>query len=319
MAFPTCQAASSEKLASDLAAKEKALAKAKTKQEGLKEELQAAKQATADTAKAVETAKADTAAPAVATPLAAGGAARVGSVSGLKMIGSDIKGTADKEKQAAVKEAMMWSWEGYKKFAWGTDELMPRTKAGHNWLNQGGTIIDAMSTLAIMGEVEEFKKNAEWVKNELHFESRGDVSFFETTIRVLGGILSAYEFSCDLYECDKGLLDKVALLFPFSSFLFPLSSSSFIFHLPSFLALPSPALTSALTWLVRPRTLERALLRPSTLPLASLTLQSTWPQGMAPPLAGPEAQVCNNYPHPLSPHTLNPNTWASDNRSHIFS
>ena len=28
---------------------------------------------------------------------------------------------------------------------------------------------------------------AEWVKNELHFENKGDVSFFETTIRVLVG------------------------------------------------------------------------------------------------------------------------------------
>jgi len=38
-----------------------------------------------------------------------------------------------------------------------------------------------------MGEMAEFKKCAEWVKNELHFEHKGDVSFFETTIRVLGG------------------------------------------------------------------------------------------------------------------------------------
>ena len=38
---------------------------------------------------------------------------------------------------------------------------------------------------------------------------QGDVSFFETTIRILGGLLSAYEFSCDLYACDQGLLDKV--------------------------------------------------------------------------------------------------------------
>ena len=82
------------------------------------------------------------------------------------------RSTADKARQAAVKEAMMHSWAGYKKFAWGTDELMPRAKAGHNWLNQGGTIIDSMSTLAIMGEVDEFKKNAEWVKTSLNFESR---------------------------------------------------------------------------------------------------------------------------------------------------
>jgi hypothetical protein len=57
---------------------------------------------------------------------------------------------------------------------------------GHNWLGLGGTIVDSMSTLAIMGEVEEFKKAAEWCKTSLHFENKGDVSFFETTIRILG-------------------------------------------------------------------------------------------------------------------------------------
>ena len=60
------------------------------------------------------------------------------------------------------------------------------TPPGHNWLGLGGTIVDSMSTLAIMGEIEEFKKAAEWCKTSLHFENKGDVSFFETTIRILG-------------------------------------------------------------------------------------------------------------------------------------
>jgi hypothetical protein len=39
--------------------------------------------------------------------------------------------------------------------------------------------------------------------------AKGDVSFFETTIRVLGGLLSSYETTCGLPEgCDQGLLDK---------------------------------------------------------------------------------------------------------------
>jgi len=118
-------------------------------------------------------------------------------------------GEADEERRKAVKAALLHSWEGYKKFAWGTDELMPQARTGHNWLGQGGTIIDAMSTLAVMGEIGEFKKAAEWVKKELHFDRKGDVSFFETTIRVLGGLLSAYEFTCDQPEgCDAELLAK---------------------------------------------------------------------------------------------------------------
>ena len=37
--------------------------------------------------------------------------------------------SADPEKAAAVKAALMHSWEGYKKFAWGFDELMPKVLA----------------------------------------------------------------------------------------------------------------------------------------------------------------------------------------------
>ena len=63
---------------------------------------------------------------------------------------------------------------------------MPQARTGHNWLGLGGdededggqegwevvesywifmragTIVDSMSTLAVMNEVEEFKKAAEW-------------------------------------------------------------------------------------------------------------------------------------------------------------
>lgn len=40
-----------------------------------------------------------------------------------------LRSTADVERQAGVHAAMMHSWEGYKKYAWGFDELMP--KASH--------------------------------------------------------------------------------------------------------------------------------------------------------------------------------------------
>jgi mannosyl-oligosaccharide alpha-1,2-mannosidase len=101
----------------------------------------------------------------------------------------------------AVKNAMRHSWMGYKKFAWGQDELRPMSKSGNNWLHQGGTIVDSLDTLWIMGLKEEFDEGVAWVKTSLSFS--GSVSFFETTIRVLGGLLSAYEFSG-----DKALLDK---------------------------------------------------------------------------------------------------------------
>ena len=121
--------------------------------------------------------------------------------SDLKKLRPSLPGGADVDKMNAVKAAMQHSWAGYKKFAWGQDELRPMSKSGNNWLHQGGTIVDALDTLWIMGLKEEFKEGAEWVKTSLSFG--GSVSFFETTIRILGGLLSAYEFSG-----DKALLDK---------------------------------------------------------------------------------------------------------------
>lgn len=38
--------------------------------------------------------------------------------------------------------------------------LCLQNRAGHNWLGLGGTIVDSMSTLAIMGELKEFKECA---------------------------------------------------------------------------------------------------------------------------------------------------------------
>lgn len=43
----------------------------------------------------------------------------------------------------------------------------------------------------------EFKEAREWVKDSLHFHTSRDVNLFEVTIRVLGGLLSAYHLSGD--------------------------------------------------------------------------------------------------------------------------
>merc|ERR1712159_10550 len=115
----------------------------------------------------------------------------------------ELPGGEDTEKMNAVKEAMLHSWTGYKQFAWGQDELQPLSRNGKNWLGQGGTIVDALDTLWIMGLKSEFDDGVKWVSESLRFDTGMDVSFFETTIRILGGLLSAYEFSG-----NKMLLDK---------------------------------------------------------------------------------------------------------------
>eukprot|EP00211_Chloroparvula_japonica_P001765 CAMPEP_0119118784 /NCGR_PEP_ID=MMETSP1310-20130426/545_1 /TAXON_ID=464262 /ORGANISM="Genus nov. species nov., Strain RCC2339" /LENGTH=591 /DNA_ID=CAMNT_0007108175 /DNA_START=149 /DNA_END=1924 /DNA_ORIENTATION=+ len=101
----------------------------------------------------------------------------------------------DREKRAAVKAAMEHAWSNYRKYAWGLDELQPKSKTGNNWLGLGATIVDSLDTLWIMGMFEEFREAVDWTKDNLNFHNVGSVSFFETTIRALGGLLAAHGLS----------------------------------------------------------------------------------------------------------------------------
>lgn len=55
------------------------------------------------------------------------------------------------ERQKAIVRATKLSWDGYKKYAWGHDNVKPITKGHHDWFNLGLTIVDALDTLYIMG------------------------------------------------------------------------------------------------------------------------------------------------------------------------
>ena len=61
----------------------------------------------------------------------------------------------------------------------------------------GATMVDCLDNLWIFGMREEFAEASTWVAHKLKFERAGGISFFETVIRILGGLLSAYEFSRD--------------------------------------------------------------------------------------------------------------------------
>lgn len=69
---------------------------------------------------------------------------------------------------------MKHAWDGYVKYAWGSNELQPITKRGHTSSIFGGlkgaTIVDAMDTLYIMNLTEEFNLGREWIKFNLDAE-----------------------------------------------------------------------------------------------------------------------------------------------------
>ena len=109
------------------------------------------------------------------------------------------------EHQKAVVEAFKHAWKGYKDHAWGFDELKPLSKGHSTWFDLGLTLVDSLDTMWLMGLTEEFQEARDWVANKLVIEQNRDVNLFETTIRVLGGLLTTYHFTDDKIFLDKAV------------------------------------------------------------------------------------------------------------------
>lgn len=105
----------------------------------------------------------------------------------------------------AVREAFRHAWKGYKEFAWGHDELRPISKSYSEWFGLGLTLIDALDTMWILELKEEFEEAKSWVATELTFNKNVDVNLFESTIRILGGLLSTYHLTGDTLFLDKAV------------------------------------------------------------------------------------------------------------------
>lgn len=105
------------------------------------------------------------------------------------------------EKRNKVKEMTLHAWNGYKKYAWGENELRPLSKTGHSAgifggrSNLGASIVDALDTLYIMGFEKEFTEGKEWIKRNLNLNTNAQYSAFEINIRFIGGLLSLYALS----------------------------------------------------------------------------------------------------------------------------
>jgi len=106
-----------------------------------------------------------------------------------------------------VKAEMAWAWRHYRAQAWGKDEIKP-ISGGYSSFplkteHLGLSLIEAMDTLWVMGLDAEFADALGWVKANCDFDKDGEVSVFETSIRLVGGLLSAHH-ACG----DPALLAK---------------------------------------------------------------------------------------------------------------
>lgn len=88
------------------------------------------------------------------------------------------------------------AYDGYLKFASDYDELRPLTCDGvDTWGSYSLTLIDALDTLAAMGNFSEFRRVANLLPEKMNFDNDINVSVFETNIRIVGGLISAHLMS----------------------------------------------------------------------------------------------------------------------------
>ena len=109
--------------------------------------------------------------------------------------------SADEDKRPyhlRVRDALKFSFDQYQKHAWGRDAIDSKTGEGHDWIGLGVSLLDMLDTLHITGLHDEFARGVEWVKSDFLQQPSGlAASFFEVSIRGLGGLLGAYSLSGD--------------------------------------------------------------------------------------------------------------------------
>src|SRR5689334_24373608 len=105
---------------------------------------------------------------------------------------------------AEVKAEFLHAWNGYKKYAWGHDDLKPLSKSYHDWYAEPllMTPVDALDTMIIMDLNDEAAATRQHIVENLSFDKDIEVQNFEVTIRLLGGLLTNYQLTG-----DKRLLD----------------------------------------------------------------------------------------------------------------
>jgi ER degradation enhancer, mannosidase alpha-like 2 len=106
----------------------------------------------------------------------------------------------NKKKLAAeVKAEFLHAWNGYKKYAWGHDDLKPLSKSYHDWYPQPllMTPVDSLDTMIIMGLNDEANATRKYIVENLSFDKDISVQNFEITIRLLGGLLTGYQMTGD--------------------------------------------------------------------------------------------------------------------------
>jgi Glycosyl hydrolase family 47 len=104
-----------------------------------------------------------------------------------------------RQAAAAIRTAFLHAWDGYVRYAWGHDELLPLSRGFRDWYPHSllMTPVDAYDTMLLMGLSAQADSAKRLILDSLSFDRDFPVQVFEITIRELGGLLSAYQLDHD--------------------------------------------------------------------------------------------------------------------------
>ena len=124
-------------------------------------------------------------------------------------------GPGNPEVARLVVEEFLHAWDGYVRYAYGADQVMPVSRQPNDFFVPGHSIglsiIEALDTLYVMHLDEQLHDGLRWIHANLDFDIDGDFHVFEAIIRVVGGLEAGYLATGDrvLLEKCKDLTDRL--------------------------------------------------------------------------------------------------------------
>ncbi|MGB6984605.1 MAG: glycoside hydrolase family 47 protein [Candidatus Aquilonibacter sp.] len=120
---------------------------------------------------------------------------------------------------AQVRDEFLHAWNGYKQFAWGSDEVHPVSGTASDFFVKdhsfGLSIIEALDTLYVMELDDELAMCVKWLRSHLDFDVDGNVQMFEAVIRMVAGLIAGYYATGERFMLDgaRDLADRLLVCF----------------------------------------------------------------------------------------------------------